>query len=141
MSKSTIIYIVFANAGYFSPMLHIFRPYRPRTPCLGHLAWEILPGRSCLGPLARAHGPRPWATEQRGPWAPWAPGPRAGAHGPRQDLPGKISQARCPWQGVLGLICPNIVKYVRECLKSLEILKTEICLKSRLCWGVSKNCF
>ena len=34
---------------------------------LGHLGWEILPGRSCLGP-----------------------------YGPRQDLPGKISQPRCP---------------------------------------------
>ena len=75
-------WIFFANAGYFSSMLHLFRQcciffanaghIRRWTPCLGHLAWEILPGRSCLGPWARAHGPRPWAMKQRlGPGGPW----------------------------------------------------------------------
>ena len=56
----------------------------PRTPRLGDLAWEILPR------TIWAHGPI-WTH---------GPGPM-GPYGPRQDLPGKISQARCPRQGVL----------------------------------------
>ena len=73
MSKSTVIYIVSANAGYVSQMLHMFRQCciffaNAMTPCLGHLAWEILPGAMGLGPWAQARSPR-------------------------QDLPGKVSQA------------------------------------------------
>ena len=63
---------------------------------LGHLGWEILPGRSCLGPWARAHGPM---QQQHGPRA---QGPRAlllhgpgplGPCGPRgpYHIPGKMS--------------------------------------------------
>ena len=64
---------------------------------LGHLTWEILPG---------AMGPGPWAPAlgdgAAGPMGPLGPrarpllqgpgsGPLARAHGPRQDLPGKVS--------------------------------------------------
>ena len=83
------------------------------TPCLGHLAWEILPGRSCLGPWAPADA-RPAEGKSVKSLIdsgyvgalldfPSAGRASAGAHGPRQELPGKISQARCPRQGVLGL--------------------------------------
>ena len=34
---------------------------------------------------------------------------QARAHGPRQDLPSKISQARCPRQGLQGLIYLDIL--------------------------------
>ena len=63
---------------------------------LGHLGWEILPGRSCLGPWARAHGPM----QQQGPGS-LGPGPMLLLHGPMG--PGPWAQARSPSQGVLGL--------------------------------------
>ena len=65
---------------------------------LEHLGWEILPGRSCLGPWARAHGPM----QQQGPGSLGA-GPMLLLHGPGPMGSGKISQARSPSQGVQGL--------------------------------------
>ena len=49
-------YIFSANAAYCLLMPNLFRKYRPRTRSLVDLAWEILPGRSCLGPRAPAAG-------------------------------------------------------------------------------------
>ena len=57
---------------------------------LGHLGWEILPGPMGPGPCSSSMGPGP-----RDP-GPCCMGPWTRAHGPRQDLPGKISQPRCP---------------------------------------------
>ena len=80
----------------------------PGRSCLGDLAWEILPGRSCPGDLAWEILPGPMGP---GPWAPadgrpaggeatvtykFEPSTRGYAASPRQDLPGKISQARSP---------------------------------------------
>ena len=59
---------------------------RPRTPCLGDLAWDIMPGPG--------HGPQKAD-------APLPPSPQQPFMGP---WPGKISQARFTSQGVLGKV-------------------------------------
>ena len=67
----------FDTTQYPLHILYIYMIYMLVNIGLGHLSWEILPGRSCLGPWARAHGPMQQQL-----------GPRMG--------PGKISQPRCP---------------------------------------------
>ena len=84
---------------------------------LRHLGWEILPGRLCLGP----HGPdgpglTPFFWRPPPPHHPTphcqkngvGPSP-SGPYGPRQDLPGKISQPRCPRRILINHILFPIV--------------------------------
>ena len=74
---------------YFMMFGHIM----PRTPCRGNLAWEILPGRSCLdpyGPMGPGLDPRGWGVGGRDPMGPRPYG--AWARSARQDLLGKESQ-------------------------------------------------
>ena len=71
--------------------------YRSRTPCLGYLVWEILPGGSWLSP-----------------YGPMGPGPNFLPHPPPHDTGifflgpslglSKIFQARSLRQGVLGKV-------------------------------------
>ena len=91
----------FARPEHFGLYLDIHPCIWPRTPCLGHRVWEILPGRSCLGP-----------------YGPMGPGPCA-----YMGL-GKISQARRPRQGVLGKASHSTL-LLYSTLLSTRITKTQ----------------